>query len=142
MKRSLNNLCRKEKGLSVIELLITIMVIAVLIAIAIPNYLSMKDRIREAATEAEMSNIATALELYNADNGKYPGNDDKWSIDLKDGGYMSEIPLKDKWNNDYTYIAGPDQKTYVLISNGKDKNTTDDDIVWANNKQTSTGAYQ
>ncbi len=141
MKWLLNRLYRKEKGFTLIELLIVIIILAVLSAIAIPSYLSMRDRAREAGTEAEMANIATALELYNADQGNYPASA-SWNKDLQDGGYMTVVPLNDKWGVKYVYALT--DTTYTLTSYGKDKKTGgNDDIIWSNGQQTEkgTGAY-
>ncbi|MCE5330432.1 type II secretion system GspH family protein [bacterium] len=141
MKWLLNKLYRKEGSFTLIELLVVMVIFAVLAAVAIPSYLSMRNRVREAGTEAEMANITTALELYNADQGNYPATV-TWNTDLQKDGYMTAVPLTDKWNNAYVYAAGTDQATYTLTSNGKNKATTKDDIVWTNGQQTSTGAYK
>lgn len=129
-----------------VELLIVIIILAVLAGIAVPSYLSMTSKAKEAGTEAEMANIATALELYNADKGSYPATATTWNTNLQTGGYMVAVPTKDKWGEDYVYAAaGAGNATYTLTSCGKDgvvgATGGTDDLVWTNGQQTGMGAY-
>lgn len=63
---------RKERGFTLIELLIVVAIIAILAAIAIPNFLSAQVRAKVSRVHAEHATIATALEAYNIDNNSYP----------------------------------------------------------------------
>ena len=130
---------KQKKGFTLVELLIVIIILAVLAAIAVPTYLTMRDRAREAGTEVEMANIATALELYNADNEEYPAVSG-WSATLQGGSYMDNVPTSDMWGSDYVFALTTDG--YTLTSNGVDKTaTTADDIVFSNGQQTGFGKY-
>jgi len=145
MKWLYERLYKSERGFTLIELLIVIIILAVLAGIAIPSYLTITARAKESGTETEMANIATALELYKADNNSYPSvstiSDLKKA--LEDGNYMTNVPTQDKWGNNYSY-SSTDGTTYTLTSqgkNGKDDNGAVDDIVWTNGQQTGMGAY-
>jgi prepilin-type N-terminal cleavage/methylation domain-containing protein len=63
---------KKIKGFTLIELLIVVAIIGILAAIAIPNFLNAQTRSKVARAEAEMRQIATALETYYIDNNVYP----------------------------------------------------------------------
>ena len=127
-----------KKGFTLIELLIVIIILAVLAGIAIPSYLTITARAKESGTESEMANIATALELYNADNGSYPA-----ALSSLSPNYMSTVPTNDKWGNAYVYAQTGGGTGYTLTSKGKDGTaSTADDIVWTNGQQTSFGAYK
>jgi prepilin-type N-terminal cleavage/methylation domain-containing protein len=58
---------------TLIELLIVVAIIAILAAIAVPNFLEAQMRAKIGRCKADMRSIATALESYAVDNnGKYP----------------------------------------------------------------------
>jgi len=62
---------RKEIGFTLIELLIVVAIIAILAAIAIPNFLAAQIRAKVARAKGEMRSIATANEAYFTDNNAY-----------------------------------------------------------------------
>jgi len=61
-----------RKGFTLIELLIVVAIIAILAAIAVPNFLEAQVRSKVSRVEADMRTIATALESYQTDFNKYP----------------------------------------------------------------------
>jgi prepilin-type N-terminal cleavage/methylation domain-containing protein len=62
---------KQRKGFTLIELMIVIAIIIILAAIAIPNYLRMTDRARRARVAGDFASLATAVEAYSVDWGKY-----------------------------------------------------------------------
>jgi type II secretion system protein G len=65
---------RWRKGFTLIELLIVVLIIAILAAIAVPNFLEAQIRSKVSRAKADMRTIATALEAYYADNQAYPND--------------------------------------------------------------------
>ncbi|MFB3896444.1 MAG: type II secretion system protein [bacterium] len=63
---------RGEHGFTLIELLIVVAIIAILAAIAIPNFLAAQTRSKVSRTRADLRTISTGLESYNVDNTIYP----------------------------------------------------------------------
>lgn len=61
-----------KNGFTLIELLIVVAIIAILAAIAIPNFLAASIRSKVSTAEANLRTIATAIESYNVDNNVYP----------------------------------------------------------------------
>ena len=64
-----------HKGFTLIELLIVVAIIAILAAIAIPNFLAAQVRSKVSRAKAEQQSLATALESYYIDNNVYPAPD-------------------------------------------------------------------
>lgn len=62
------------RGFTLIELLIVVGIIAILAAIAVPNFLMAQIRAKVSRARSDMRSVATALETYMADNNRYPAN--------------------------------------------------------------------
>lgn len=62
------------RGFTLIELLIVVAIIAILAAIAVPNFLQAQTRSKIARVDSDMRSLALALESYRVDAGNYPPN--------------------------------------------------------------------
>ena len=63
---------KTHHAFTLIELLIVVLIIAILAAIAIPNFLEFQTRAKTSRVKADMRTIVTALEAYAVDEGAYP----------------------------------------------------------------------
>ena len=64
---------QKQKGFTIVELLIVVVVIAILATITIVSFNGIQTRARDSARDVAVKNIQTALEMYKEDNnGVYP----------------------------------------------------------------------
>jgi type IV pilus assembly protein PilA len=63
----------EESGFTLIELLIVLVIIAILLAIAIPSYLGFKDRANQRAAQANVRAAVPSAEAYYQDNNTYSG---------------------------------------------------------------------
>jgi prepilin-type N-terminal cleavage/methylation domain-containing protein len=61
-----------KKAFTLIELLIVVAIIAILAAIAVPNFLEAQTRSKVARTQADLRTMATAIEAYHFDHNRYP----------------------------------------------------------------------
>jgi prepilin-type N-terminal cleavage/methylation domain-containing protein len=71
----------KTRAFTLIELLIVVAIIAILAAIAVPNFLEAQTRSKVSRTRADMRTIATGLESYRVDSNGYPPAADWWTSD-------------------------------------------------------------
>jgi prepilin-type N-terminal cleavage/methylation domain-containing protein len=63
---------RRPWAFTLIELLIVVAIIAILAAIAVPNFLEAQTRAKVSRTKADFRSLATAIEAYYIDHSEYP----------------------------------------------------------------------
>lgn len=126
-------------GFTMIELIVTIMIIAILVGITlgIAGYANRKAA--EGKARADMENIAHALEEYRVENGSYPTS---YEGDLNDGGlngpalralqtsltnHVPELNFVDPWGRGYMYEDAT-KYAYELYSEGPMTSIEEDNL--------------
>ena len=61
-----------QRGFTLIEIMVVMVILGLLVAIVAPNIMGRSDQARVTVAETQMSNIANALDLYRLDNSHYP----------------------------------------------------------------------
>lgn len=122
-------LARSERGFTLIELMVVILIIGLLATIVVQNLRGATDRAKRVKAEADISALKTALDRYYLDNGSYPTTEQGLEALVKppttgnvptnypEGGYIERLPL-DPWGHPYFYQS--DGNSYVLKSFGAD----------------------
>jgi type II secretion system protein G len=83
----------KAKGFTLIELLVVIVIVGVLSAVAIPQFLNQVRRSRTAEAQAALTEVGRASEVYRLDFGVYPETYDN----IKYGGANNDKYMNDPW---------------------------------------------
>jgi len=103
--------------------MIVVAIIAILVSILVPNFIRARAQAQTAACEANLKEIATALELYETDNEKYPasGTVNSSNTDLQP--YLKQTPV-DPAAGPSAYYAftvtggGASTATYTIVCHG------------------------
>jgi general secretion pathway protein G len=110
---------QNSKGFSLIELLITLVVIGIIAAIAIPNLVGAIDRGKQKRTLADMRTVGTAIEAYAVDNSLYPISSDAATL----WGQIAPVYLRPMTRNDgweHEFVVNVEATRYTISSTGKD----------------------
>jgi prepilin-type N-terminal cleavage/methylation domain-containing protein len=76
------------RGFTLIELLIVVLIIAILAAIALPNFLEFQMRAKVSRVKADIRTVALAMEVYATEYSAYPYVDPQ-----EDHAYLTDIPV-------------------------------------------------
>jgi prepilin-type N-terminal cleavage/methylation domain-containing protein len=75
MTRLRNSRMTEERGFSLVEMLVVLMIIAVLLVIAVPSYLGFKERADARAAAANVRAAVPSAVMYHATHANYDGMD-------------------------------------------------------------------
>lgn len=119
---------RKEKGFTIVELLVVILIISMLAVFVAPKMFKGLGKAKKDIARAKMANIENAIGRFYIDCGMYPEQledliqSPNWSEEKWAGPYLKKSELLDPWENPYIFepegVVNPG--SFDLISYGQD----------------------
>ena len=132
---------RQVLGFTLVEILLVVVIIGALAAMVVPRLTGRSEQAKATAAKADIdAHLATALKLYELDNGNFPTTSQGLEALLVkptssptppnwNGPYIERKPI-DPWGHSYEYRSPGDHRPdYDLFSQGKDTKTETDDIT-------------
>jgi general secretion pathway protein G len=128
---------RSRAGVTLIEMLVVVMIIALFAALVAPSMFKQSDKARVTAAQAQINNFTTALGSYKLDTGVFPSTEEGLqalrvapnNLAQWQGPYLpKEVPL-DPWRRPYIYkYPGEHGDEPDIISYGADGQAGGDGI--------------
>jgi general secretion pathway protein G len=105
------NSAGRNKGFTLIEIMVVIVILGVLATLVVPRIMGRPDEARAAAAKNDVRQVMNALKMYQLDNGKFPATDQglaalvtrptNGATNWK--GYLEKLPV-DPWGKPYQYL--------------------------------------
>lgn len=121
-----------QRGFTLIEIMVVVVIIGVLGAIVVPQFMSRPDQAKVTAARTDIQAISTALEMYRLDTFNYPSTQQGLEAlvtrpsgtplarNWNPQGYLKSLPV-DPWGTPYQYLnPGTHSAGYDLFSFGAD----------------------
>ncbi len=121
-----------DLGLTLIEMIIVLAIIALVAALIVPNVIGRPDQARVTVARADLKSIAAALKMYRLDNGDYPTTEQGLAALVARptvpplptiypaAAYLGQAPI-DPWGRAYRYRSpGESGSGFDLLTLGHD----------------------
>ncbi len=129
----MNHAVRNNRGFTLIEIMVVIVILSLLAVLVGPKIIGRSDDAKVADVKVQIRNIETGLKLYKLDSGIFPSTEQGLEAlvvkptsgtipkNWKGEGYLESKSIpKDPWGNPYIYLSPSEHGDYELCSEGAD----------------------
>lgn len=122
-KRNIQQNNVKDKGFTLVELLIVMVILGLLASLVAPKMFGKVSSSKIQTAKTQMELLATALDMYRLDVGNYPSELSslrRSDIQNWQGPYLPKDVPNDPWGNPYYFKFPGENSEYDLVSFGSD----------------------
>ena len=126
-----------EKGFSLIELIVVLVILGLLAAVVAPNVYKKLAKGKDQIAKMQIKELEGALHMYSFDMGRYPSSSESLEALVRDPGnsnawngpYLEKKLPNDPWGNPYVYRTPGTYGDFDIYSYGADgSDGSEDDI--------------
>lgn len=131
---------RYNKGFTLIEVMVVVVILGILAAMIVPKLMSRPDEAKKVRVKQDVATLESALDLYRLDNGFYPSQNQGLEALVsppstppipqhwKQGGYIKRLPV-DPWGREYMFANPGVHNEIDIYSLGPEGNESEENIL-------------
>ncbi|WP_448218709.1 type II secretion system major pseudopilin GspG [Endozoicomonas sp. 2B-B] len=131
---------QQQRGFTLIEIMVVIVILGVLASMVAPNVLGNKEKADQQKAVSDLVTLENALDMYKLDNNHFPSTQQGLNAlveqpsgspqprNYRDNGYIRRLP-QDPWGNDYLMQSPGEFGDIDIFSAGPDGQAGSEDDI-------------
>ncbi|ABI69971.1 type II secretion system major pseudopilin GspG [Shewanella frigidimarina] len=136
----------KQRGFTLLEVMVVIVILGILASMVVPNLMGNKDKADQQKAVSDIVALENALDMYKLDNSIYPTTEQGLDAlvqkptsspeprNFREGGYVKRLP-QDPWRSDYLLLSPGENGKIDIFSAGPDGQPGSEDDIGSWNLQ-------